>query len=95
MVPGRIGGMGDERRLRIRASDVSLCRERPEHSTVLNILPAIIEEIQPDSGPLLLLRLKVGSDRLIARITRRSRDRLKLQQGDELLAQIKAVAIRN
>ena len=95
LVPGRIGDTGDERRLRIRASDVSLCRNHPEHSTMLNILPAIIEEIQPATGPMLLLRLKLGSDRMIARITRRSCDMLELQQGDEILAQIKAVAIRN
>jgi molybdate transport system ATP-binding protein len=95
LVPGRIGTAGDERRIRIRASDISLCRDRPEHSTMLNILPAIIEEIQPASGPMLLLRLKLGSDHMIAKITRRSCDKLALFEGDELLAQIKAVAIRN
>jgi len=95
LVPGRIGAVGEQRRLRIRASDISLCRDLPENSTMLNILPAIIEEIQPATGPMLLLRLKLGSDRIIARITRRSRDKLALRQGDELLAQIKAVAIRN
>ena len=95
LVPGRIGETGDKRRLRIRASDISLCRHRPESTTMLNILPAIIEDIQPSSGPMLLLRLKLGSDRMIARITRRSCDKLALQRGDELLAQIKAVAIRN
>lgn len=94
LVPGRIGETGDARRIRIRASDISLCRDRPEQSTMLNILPAIIEEIQPASGPMLLLRLKLGSDRMIARITRRSCDKLTLRKGDELLAQIKAVAIR-
>jgi len=95
LVPGRIGSVGDQRRLRIRASDISLCRDRPENSTMLNILPAVIEEIQPATGPMLLLRLKLGSDHMIARITRRSCDKLALRQGDELLAQIKAVAIRN
>jgi len=95
LVPGRIGIKGDERRLRIRASDISLCRDRPKRTTMLNILPAIVEEIQPASGPMLLLRLKLGSDRMIARITRHSCDALALQEGDELLAQIKAVAIRN
>lgn len=95
LVPGCIGRIGDERRLRIRASDISLCRERPGSSTMLNILPAVIEEIQPASGPMLLLRLRLGSDRMLARITRRSCDKLALREGDELLAQIKAVAIRN
>jgi molybdate transport system ATP-binding protein len=94
-VPGRNGRTGDELRLRIRANDISLCRDRPERSTILNILPATIEEIQAECGPMLLLRLKLGSDRIITRITRRSCDNLALQVGDEILAQIKSVAIRN
>jgi molybdate transport system ATP-binding protein len=93
-VPGQNGRIGDELRLRIRANDISLCRDRPERSTILNILPATIEEIQEQSGPMLLLRLRLGSDRVISRITRRSRDNLALQVGDEILAQIKSVAIR-
>jgi len=95
MVPGQIGQEGDGLRLRIRANDISLCRDRPERSTILNILPAIIEDIQPESGPMLLLRLRIGTDRVITRITRRSRDKLALQPGEQILAQIKAVAIHN
>jgi len=95
LVPGHIGKNGDELRLRIRANDISLCRDRPEQSTILNILPATIEAIQPETDSMLLLRLKLGTDRLITRITRRSRDNLSLAPGDEILAQIKAVAIRN
>lgn len=94
LVPGRFGEPGAELRLRIRASDVSLCRDRPRHSTILNIIPAIVEQIQPLQGPLVMVRLVVGSDRLTARITRRSCDELDLKKGDQVLAQIKAVAIR-
>ena len=94
-MPGHFGKKDDDLRLRIRANDISLCHDRPERSTILNILPAIIEEIQPDVGPMIMLRLKIGSDRVIARITRRSRDKLGLQPNDKVLAQIKAVAIRN
>ena len=95
IVPGHVGSPGSSLRLRIRANDISLCRDRPESSTILNVLPAVIEAIQPDSGPMVLLRLKLGTDRMITRITRRSCDKLALKQGDEVLAQIKAVAIRN
>lgn len=94
LIPGRFGEPGGELRLRIRASDVSLCRDRPRHSTILNIIPAIVERIQPLQGPLVMVRLVVGSDRLTARITRRSCDELDLKKGDEVLAQIKAVAVR-
>ena len=94
-VPGKHGIQSSALRLRIRASDISICRERPAQTTVLNIVSAVVEELQEDRGPSLLVRLKLGSDHLIARITRRSRDELNLQIGDSVLAQIKAVAVRS
>ena len=93
LVPGQVGKEGEALRLRIKANDISLCRDRPERSTILNILPAIIEEIQPEAGPMLLLRLRLGSDRVITRITRHSCEKLDLQTGEQILTQIKAVAI--
>ena len=94
VVPGRFGELGAELRVRIRANDVSQCRDRPRHSTKLNIIPATVERIQPIEGPLVMVRLLAGSDRLTARITRRSCDELDLKKGDEVLVQIKAVAVR-
>jgi molybdate transport system ATP-binding protein len=85
----------DDLRLRIRANDVSLCRKRPEDTTILNVLAAEIEDIQPDSGSSVLVRLIVGDDRLIARITKRSCNELSLRAGDQIFAQIKSVAVRN
>ena len=94
-VPGRAAVEGAPLRLRIRASDVSLCRSMPEQSTILNILPAVVEAIQPGNGPSMLVRLKLGDDRIVARVTRRSIRELGLQPGDELFAQIKSVAVRS
>ena len=93
-VPGRAGPQGSALRLRIRANDVSLCRARPEQSTILNILPAVVETIQSAEGPSVLVRLVLGTDRIIARVTRRSLRTLALQAGDEVFAQIKSVAVR-
>lgn len=93
-VPGSHGDAGATLRLRIRANDISLCRERPRQTTILNVLGAVIEDIQATQGPSNLLRLKVGSEQLLARITRRSCDDLGLQVGDKVEAQIKAVAVR-
>lgn len=94
-VPGRAAEKGAPLRLRIRASDVSLCRSMPEQSTILNILPAVVEAIQPGNGPSMLVRLELGDDRIVARVTRRSIRELGLQPGDELFAQIKSVAVRS
>ena len=86
---------GSELRVRVRANDVSLCRARPRSTTILNILPAVVDSIHPDADATVLVRLSLGSDRLTARITRRSSAELNLQVGDEVFAQIKSVAVRN
>ena len=93
LVPAVFAVVGDAARVRIRASDVSLCRERPSQSTILNILPARIVEIgAPDAT--VLLKLQLGDDYMLSRITRRSLESLSLQQGDEVFAQIKSVTVR-
>lgn len=94
-VPGAAASRGARLRLRIRAGDVSLCRERPAASTILNILPATVEAIHADQGPSALVRLALGDERILARVTKRSVRELQLGPGDELFAQIKSVAVRS
>jgi molybdate transport system ATP-binding protein len=91
---GRLGEIGDKLRLRIHANDISLSRQRPGDSTVLNLLDVVIEEVQNTPPATQLLRLLAGNERLVARITRRSREELNLQPGDRVVAQVKAVAVR-
>ena len=81
-------------RLRIKASDVSLCRNRPHDTTILNILPARVEAVDEECGSTELVRLRFGADHLVARVTRRSRSELRIEPGDEVLAQVKSVAVR-
>jgi len=95
LVPGRFGDRESQLRLRIRANDVSLCRSRPDDSTILNIIPVTVDRIHHDQGPYALVRLRAGSDLLTARLTRRSCDDMGIEPGDQLLAQIKSVAVRN
>jgi len=90
--PGRHESPGS--RLRISASDVSLSRVAAASSTILNILPATIEATAAESAATELVRLRLGEDRLIARITRRSLQQLELKVGDEVYAQIKSVIVR-
>ena len=93
-VPAEPASPGTALRLRIRAADVSLCRERPARTTILNVLPATIESIEAGDTPSALVRLLLGEDRIVARVTRRSIRELSLNPGDELFAQIKSVAVR-
>jgi molybdate transport system ATP-binding protein len=94
LVPGIVGEPGAQTRVRIRANDVSLCRQRPAETTILNVLPASIDHVGSDTGPTVLIRLQLGHENLLARITRRSLRNLDLREGDEVLAQIKSVTVR-
>jgi molybdate transport system ATP-binding protein len=84
---------GQQRRLRIPARDVSICRSRPVDSSILNILPVTLTEIEDSGNARILLRLALGSQYLLARITRKSASELQLRVGDALFAQIKSAAL--
>jgi molybdate transport system ATP-binding protein len=84
---------GQQRRLRIPARDVSVCRQRPTDTSILNILPVTLTEIEETGQARILLRLALGSQFLLARITRKSAAELGLKVGDELFAQIKSAAL--
>ena len=93
-VPGEIETGTNPLRLRIAASDVSLCRIRPEETTILNILRATIEEIRDVSEAAAIVRLGVGNQALLAQVTRRSVSRLALREGEKIFAQVKSVTVR-
>src|SRR5690606_26760347 len=80
-VPMREPVIGARHRLTIRAGDVSLAREAPRLSTVLNILPAQILSASA-AGHEMVVVLGLGPDdpvnRILARVTRRSWDELQL-----------------
>lgn len=80
-------------RVRILARDISIALE-PQHSSILNTLPAAVIEIADETHPALaLVKLRVGQSSLIARLTRRSAAALGLGPGRPVFAQIKAVAL--
>ncbi len=81
-------------RLRIAANDVSICRERPAETTILNVLRATVENIRDDDSATVIVRLGLGNQNLLARVTRRSIKRLELAEGDRVYAQVKSVTVR-
>ena len=91
---------GESVRARVLARDVSVARQRPQDSSVLNVLPVVLDSLQADRSTA-LLRLRLGAPAapagspvwLLARITRRSAEALALQPGDALFAQVKGVAL--
>lgn len=86
--------MGQPLRIRVLAKDLSLALENHDDTSILNRLQATIIDVIPDADPaMLLVRLNIGEAVVIARLTLRSQQHLKLSVGDKVWAQIKSVAI--
>jgi molybdate transport system ATP-binding protein len=86
--------IGQRVRVRIDARDVSLALKPPESSSITNILPGPVVDVSPDRDPAqCLVRIAIGERWLLARVTRRSVDRLAIRPGSRVYAQIKSVAL--
>jgi len=81
-------------RLRVSASNISITRVPAETSTILNILPAVIEATAMETTATALVQLRLGDELLVARITRRSLQQLQLGVGEQVYAQVKSVTVR-
>ena len=98
LVPGKPAAIGERRRLRVAASDVSLARSEPGRSTIINTLAVVIraihvEETAPHAHVVAAIGGAEGEMKLAARITRKSLDALGIAVGDAMIAQIKSVAL--
>lgn len=86
--------LGSRVRFRVHARDVSLAVARLDGSSITNLLQATVVDIADADTPAhVLVRLEAGGTPLLARITRRSRDQLRVTIGRSMWAQIKAVAL--
>ena len=92
----RDGGeeIGQKVRIRVLARDVSLALTSHNDTSILNRLRAEVTEIKAGQDEAMaLVRLKAGTDYIVARLTRRSVHELNIQRGQILLAQIKSAAV--
>jgi molybdate transport system ATP-binding protein len=86
--------IGRHIRVRIDARDVSLALQPPTLSSISNILAARVVELSADRDPAqVLVKLEVGTNAILARVTRRSVAQLGIAPGCSLYAQIKSVAL--
>lgn len=83
--------VGTTVRARIRARDVMIMTQAPAGVSALNVLAARIEDVTPGEGADALVTLLAGTDRLVARITRRSVSLLGLERDREVYAVVKSV----
>ena len=87
--------LGATTRVRILARDVSISRESLAGTSSINnaVACTIVGHAAEDHPALVLLQLRAGSVPLLARLTRRSAQRLGLVAGQQVWAQIKSVAL--
>ncbi len=86
--------VGSHVRVRISAKDVSIALARPENSSITNVLPVTIAEMQPAPDPAkLILKLDMKGDYFLSQITRLSAQSLGLEVGKNVYAQVKSVAL--
>jgi len=92
----RDGGdaIGSLIRIRILARDVSLALEAHKDSSIVNLLQAEVIEVRDDTSiAMALVRLRIDTTVIIARVSRRSVDHLDIHMGRQMWLQIKSVAI--
>lgn len=92
-VPGDLSTVAEPILLHIPARDVSLSTAAIDQVSILNRVAGTIDAIVPD-GEAALVRVGCGEQSLLARVTRRSVDELRLEPGTRVLALIKSVAVR-
>ena len=86
--------LGTPLRLRVLARDVSITLARAEHTSIQNHLPCTVVQIAPDAAThQVLVRLDAQGTPLLARVTARAAEQLRLRPGLAVWAQIKAVSL--
>jgi molybdate transport system ATP-binding protein len=85
---------GTRLRCRIHARDVSLALTRPQESSIVNLLPAVVTAVAATATPgHVLVQLRVGPAPVLARITERSRRELGIAPGCAAWVQVKGVSL--
>lgn len=92
-LPGVQAPVGARVRLRVLAQDVILSLDRPDGLSSVNVLPVKISEIHPGDGPGAAIALQAGQDRLLARVTARAVQQMRLKAGMQCYAILKATTV--
>ncbi|MFT6408930.1 MAG: molybdate transport system ATP-binding protein [Arenicella sp.] len=85
--------IGEKVRLLIAARDVSITRELQQNTSILNIFPAMIEQIESAGAAQVTVRLSANNLPVLARLTKKSSSLMNLTVGDSVYLQAKSVAI--
>jgi len=85
--------IGHPVRIRVTARDVSLTQEHQTGTSILNIFPATVDKMTPLGSAQMMVRLLVGGEPMLSRVTRKSVAVLELEPGKHIYAQAKSVAL--
>lgn len=81
-------------RVSVLARDVSLALQRPQQTSIQNVLQGVVEAIGDDEHPSqVLVKISLGNTQLLASLTRRALATLELRPGMPVWVQVKAVAL--
>ena len=75
------------------AHDVILARDRPEGLSAQNILAGTVARIAPGTGPGVMVHIAVDDHEILARITRRAAEQMRLRPGDPVHAIVKSMSV--
>ncbi|MFL0810095.1 MAG: molybdenum ABC transporter ATP-binding protein [Agarilytica sp.] len=86
--------LNEQRRILVRAHDVSISLKKHDDTSISNILPATIKRIRLQEVEKIgvLMELSVGNVIFLAKISHRSLQKLNLQEGLDVWLQVKALA---
>ena len=85
---------GTRLRLRLNATDISIATKRPQHLSILNVIPGSIKEIKKVGPATVNVAIEATPLTTIhAQITRHACETLSLSKGKEIFALVKSVAI--
>lgn len=94
-IPGRVGEVGEELRLRIHARDVALATRFPSGLSIRNIVPATINDIERGAPPYADVLTVVDGQTIRARITHAAIEELGLEVGCAVYLLIKAASVES
>jgi molybdate transport system ATP-binding protein len=86
--------VGASVRIQLLARDILLATQKPQGLSVRNELQGVIAEMMPDEHDGVLVKVDIGGEVVLARITQDAVTALSLQPGSRVWALVKAVSTR-
>jgi molybdate transport system ATP-binding protein len=87
-------GVGSGVRVQLLARDIILATQPPHALSVRNAIEGTVTDITDDDDDAALVRVDIGGDSVLSRITRAAVEALQLRRGSRVWVLIKAVSLR-